>query len=54
MLEPLDGDAPTGGRVTLIRRLNTTGVAPLYRDVVYRSIWPGVDARISAASGGLR
>ncbi len=52
--QAVDGDAPTGGRVTLIRRLNTTGVAPLYRDVVYRSIWPGVDARISAASGGLK
>jgi len=50
----LDGDAPTGGHVTVLRRANATSDAPLYRDVVYRSVWPGVDARVSAATGGLK
>ena len=50
----LDGDAPTGGRVTVLRRANATSDAPLYRDVVYRSVWPGVDARVSAAATGIK
>src|SRR6185369_637955 len=49
----VDGDAPTGGRVTVMRRANATSGA-LYGDVLYRRVWPDIDARVSAAAGGLK
>ncbi len=52
--QAVDGDAPTGGHIVVLRRANASSDAPLYRDVVYRSVWPGVDARVSAAAKGIK
>jgi hypothetical protein len=57
----IEGDSPTGGRVTFLRgRKNFGGSGDpdgsrvAYRDVVYRRLWPGIDARISGAANGLK
>jgi hypothetical protein len=49
----LDGEAPTGGRVTVLRRANPASDA-MYGEVVYRRVWPDIDARVSAAAGGIK
>ena len=57
----IEGDSPTGGRVTFLRgRKNLSasgdpdGSRLAYRDVVYRRLWPGIDARITGAGNGLK
>src|SRR3954471_15148477 len=49
----IDGEWTTGGRVTVLRRA-TASDSPMYRDVVYRNVWRGIDARVSAAPSGLK
>src|SRR5438105_11446870 len=50
----IDGEWGTGGHVTVLRRASALRDEPIYRDVVYRSVWRGIDARVSAASKGLK
>ena len=57
----IEGESPTGGHVTFLhgrQNLNslagTDGSLVAYRDVVYRRLWPGIDARITGASSGLK
>ena len=52
----IEGESPTGGHVTFLHgRQNldslagTDGSPVAYRDVVYRRLWPGIDARITGA-----
>jgi hypothetical protein len=40
-------------RVAVLRRANATGDLPA-GEVVYRSVWPRIDARIGAAAGGIK
>jgi hypothetical protein len=57
----IEGESPTGGLVTFLHgRKNLDGLAGAdgsrvaYHDVVYRRLWPGIDARITGASSGLK
>ena len=49
----IDGEWSTGGHVTVLRHA-TAEAEPIFRDVVYRSVWRGIDARVSAAAEGLK
>jgi F5/8 type C domain/Beta-propeller repeat len=59
----VEGESPTG-RVTFLRgqaaAAGTDSIARAasrqiaYRDVVYRQLWPGIDARVSGIGGGLK
>src|SRR5262245_21876546 len=52
----LDGESPSGGHVTFLHGTQTGNSARqiAYRDVVYRRLWPGIDARITGAAAGLK
>ena len=50
----INGEWSTGGHVTVLRHATADASEMIYRDVVYRSVWRGVDARVSAAEKGLR
>jgi len=57
----IEGEFPTGGHVTFLHgRQNldslagTGGSRVAYRDVVYRRVWPGIDARITGDGSGLK
>jgi hypothetical protein len=50
----IDGERTTGGHVTVLRGASASVDAPIYRDIVYRHVWHGIDARVSAASTGLK
>src|SRR5262249_23408248 len=46
-----------GGHVTFLRggeRPSGTDSQLAYRDVVYRGLWPGIDARVSGVPSGLK
>ena len=49
----VEGDSPTGGAVSYIRRGSEGERLPTYRDVVYRRLWPGIDARVSGIAEGV-
>src|SRR5262249_11570030 len=48
----IDGERPSGGRVTYFRGGRSV-VRTAYRDVLYRGVWKGVDARISGRPEGI-
>jgi len=50
----VDGEWSTGGHVTVLRHATAAKDEPMYRDIVYRNVWRGVDARVSAADKGLK
>jgi len=50
----IDGEWSTGGRVSVLRRANQSIDEPIYRDVVYRDVWRGIDARVTASPDGLK
>jgi len=57
----IEGESPTGGQVTFLsgrkhldRGAGQDGSRLAYRDVVYRQLWPGIDARITGARSGLK
>src|ERR1043166_6487411 len=50
----IDGEWDTGGHVTVLRHSNSATDEPMFRDVVYRDVWHGVDARVSAEAKGLK
>jgi hypothetical protein len=50
----IDGEWSTGGRITVLRRASGSNDEPMYRDVVYRDVWRGIDARVSASEKGLK
>jgi hypothetical protein len=50
----IDGEWSTGGHVTVLRHATAADGESIYRDVVYRSVWRGIDARVSAAAKGLK
>ena len=49
----IDGESPTGGAVNDMGRGRDAERLTAYRDVVYRRVWPGVDARVSGLASGL-
>jgi hypothetical protein len=53
----VDGESPTGGHVTSLRGHTTSdslNSRTAYQDVVYRRLWPGVDARVTGVRSGLK
>jgi len=52
----VEGESPTGGHVTSLRGHATAERVRqiAYRDVVYHRLWPGIDARVTGAAGGLK
>src|SRR5512140_2129587 len=50
----IDGEWSTGGHVTVLRHATAGDSEPIYRDVVYRSVWRGIDARVSGTAKGLK
>ena len=48
------GGSAAGSTVTFIRHAATPLSMGAYRDVVYRSLWPGVDARVTSEPGGVK
>src|SRR5207249_5435861 len=48
----VDGESPTGGGVTYLAEPGARRQTA-YRDVVYRRVWPGIDARVSGVPGGI-
>src|SRR5436305_11273949 len=38
----IDGEWGAGGHVTVLRRASASSDEPIYRDVVYRSVWRGI------------
>src|SRR5262249_46104109 len=53
----VDGESPTGGRVnSLLGRAASDSLSSriAYQDVVYRRLWPGIDARVSGVRSGLK
>ncbi len=50
----IDGEWSTGGHVTVLRHASAANDEPIFRDVVYRDVWRGIDARVSAAAAGLK
>jgi hypothetical protein len=53
----VDGESPTGGRVTSFLGHATSDSLSsriAYQDVVYRRLWPGIDARVSGVQRGLK
>jgi hypothetical protein len=57
----IEGESPTGGLVTFLHgwknhdsHAGADGSRVAYRDVVYRRLWRGIDARITGASSGLK
>jgi len=49
----VEGDSPTGGGVAHLTGVTAARQRPAYRDVVYRRIWPGIDARVTGVTGGI-
>jgi len=55
--QAIEGESPTGGQVTFLRSRKTSGGLNnriAYRDVVYRQLWAGIDARVTGAGSGLK
>jgi hypothetical protein len=53
----VEGESPTGGHVTSLRgRTASDSLSSriAYQDVVYRRLWPGIDARVSGVRSGLK
>lgn len=50
----IDGEWSAGGHVTVLRHQTAGAGEVIYRDVVYRDVWRGIDARISPAAKGLK
>jgi hypothetical protein len=53
----VEGESPTGGHVTFLHGpAKPDGLSSriAYHDVVYRRVWPGIDARISGVRSGLK
>jgi photosystem II stability/assembly factor-like uncharacterized protein len=49
----LEGESKTGGSVTYMKRGRDAERLFAYRDVLYRRVWPGIDARVSGMVSGL-
>ena len=49
----VDGEWSAGGHVAVLRHA-TAAAEPIYRDVIYPSVWRGIDARVSPAEEGLK
>jgi F5/8 type C domain/Beta-propeller repeat len=50
----IHGESPTGGQVTFLTGLDPSTPHAAYRDAVYRGLWPGIDARVSGTTNGLK
>ena len=50
----IDGERMTCGHVTVLRDASSSVDTLIYRDIVYRHVWHGIDARVSAGSKGLK
>ena len=50
----IDGEWSTGGHVTVLRKASAADESPVFREIVYRNVWRGIDARVSAAADGLK
>ena len=48
----IDGEWTDDGHVAVLRRANSSADEAILRDIVYTSVWRGIDARVSAEPNG--